>query len=92
MLTQVHYTDVAQARQDKASEIDLTVIVKAIQNFSDYSGVMDKTDPFVEICLGTQMRRTSVKPNAGGGRDFRPRARLRETPQRAPSDCPRLRL
>ena len=70
MLTQVHYTDVAQARQDKASEIDLTVIVKAIQNFSDYSGVMDKTDPFVEICLGTQMRRTSVKPNAGGDVTF----------------------
>ena len=42
------------------------VTVVRLDNFSDTAGMMDRTDPFVEMRLGNECLKTSVKNNAGG--------------------------
>ena len=42
------------------------VTIVRLDNFSDTAGLMDRTDPFVELRLGNECLKTSVKNNAGG--------------------------
>jgi Ca2+-dependent lipid-binding protein len=42
------------------------VTIERIDQFSDTAGFMDRTDPYVEVQLGRESFRTSVKDNAGG--------------------------
>jgi hypothetical protein len=44
----------------------LHVIVDCILGFSENAGILDKTDPFVELALSSLKLKTRTKDNAGG--------------------------
>ena len=48
----------------------LHVTVDRISGVSDSAGFMDKTDPYVSLCLATETLRTSCLDNAGGDARF----------------------
>ena len=48
----------------------LHVTVDRISGVSDSAGFMDKTDPYVSLCLATETVRTSCLDNAGGDARF----------------------
>ena len=48
----------------------LTVTVEAIRNFRDAAGFFDRTDPFCELALGSEVFRTQTHDNAGGSVTF----------------------
>ena len=47
------------------------VTIEGLENFTDQAGFMDRTDPFVELALGNETFRTTVKQNAGGTVSFK---------------------
>jgi hypothetical protein len=44
----------------------LHVTVHSIEDFKDTSGLMDRTDPYVQVQIGTEQQQTSYKNDAGG--------------------------
>jgi hypothetical protein len=41
-----------------------------IQDFAEKAGVLDRTDPYVSLLLGSELLKTSTKNNAGGSVAF----------------------
>ena len=52
------------------SAISLRVMVHDIRDFPEYSGFMDKTDPYVQLQLGAESYKTKYKNNVGGNATF----------------------
>lgn len=48
----------------------LTVTVEEIRHFRDVAGLFDRTDPFCELALGSEVFRTQTHDNAGGSVSF----------------------
>ena len=69
LMSKVLPDDMLYAAQG-AFQGDLHVTVLGIKNFTDCAGFMDKTDPYVQLQLGDEIQKTSVKDNAGGTVSF----------------------